>query len=602
MSISLRDCDAKRPWLSFTLLLVAGCNGGTVDTGGPTPPADTDHDGYTTQVDCDDANAAVHPGMAEVCGDTIDQDCSGSDLVCGTETPTSIAEVAAAWAAEAFLSGTVYYYCDCGTGAEGDCVPGDDGNVGTDPLLPRRTIGDAESRFSTLALNDTVALCKGGAFNATGQLFIGSNRCGAGVACNDLREYAPTTFVGIAKPTINKPAGAAQLFNFSGNTGGVRLLNLSLKGSDNNKGFFFYDGAHDVTIGNLDMDGFSMAVYNESGGAPEAPTTNIKLTGSKITNSSVMGYLGGGMNTDVSYNFWDGNGSSSVFDHTIYMSGHKPLSNVRIVGNYIHGQYGPTCLGAPLVSHMEVDGLLVADNVVEIDAAASTGGCWGIDFDKGGNPEAMYIRNGKFSGNIIRNGGNVSLTVANCPDCVIENNLILQDWPYQYEMVGIAVPSVAARAGVDDVNTRNIIRNNTIWYGPNVQHGGTGIRVQTEGTGHIIANNTVYYSSTSGGILSCYNYPLASTAYAFINNNHCYSASANYEWVPGQSLASWRTAAPGFDTESITGDPLFTAAGTDFTLGPGSPLIGAGTAAYGSALDITGTTRPSPPAIGAYEP
>ncbi|MEK7705821.1 MAG: MopE-related protein [Myxococcota bacterium] len=67
-------------WLG--LLLLASCTSGTVDTGGPTPPADTDHDGYTTQVDCDDSDAAVHPGMAEVCGDSVDQDCSGVDEVC----------------------------------------------------------------------------------------------------------------------------------------------------------------------------------------------------------------------------------------------------------------------------------------------------------------------------------------------------------------------------------------------------------------------------------------------------------------------------------------------------------------------------------------
>jgi uncharacterized repeat protein (TIGR01451 family) len=32
--------------------------------------------------DCNDANAAIHPGAVDVCGDNVDQDCSGFDLAC----------------------------------------------------------------------------------------------------------------------------------------------------------------------------------------------------------------------------------------------------------------------------------------------------------------------------------------------------------------------------------------------------------------------------------------------------------------------------------------------------------------------------------------
>ena len=117
-------------------------------------------------------------------------------------------------------------------------------NPGTDPLAPRQTLANAVARFSSLAVNDTVALCKGGAFDSAANFNIGSNRCGAGIACNDLREYTPTTFTGTAKPIINGAVNST-IFNFD-KTGGVRLLNIKLQGGPaspslkGNKAFFFY--------------------------------------------------------------------------------------------------------------------------------------------------------------------------------------------------------------------------------------------------------------------------------------------------------------------------------------------------------------------------
>jgi hypothetical protein len=56
----------------------------TIVGGGNT--VDSDGDNYTVnQGDCNDTNADIHPGAADVCGDGIDQDCSNGDAVCPVE-------------------------------------------------------------------------------------------------------------------------------------------------------------------------------------------------------------------------------------------------------------------------------------------------------------------------------------------------------------------------------------------------------------------------------------------------------------------------------------------------------------------------------------
>ena len=223
------------------------------------------------------------------------------------------------------------------------------------------------------------------------------------------------------------------------------------------------------------------------------------------------------------------------------------------------------------------------------------------------------MRNAKFSNNTVKNGGDSPLSVGECPGCLVENNLIIQDWPAPWPVYGISLGFDSPRA-IDDVSNNVTIRNNTVWFGPKNVQGGIGIRVGNEpinvtraqGIGHIIANNTVTYASATSNfdVFSCYSYPLALSSYTAINNNHCQS-SARFEWEKGSgNLAAWRTysAASGFDTASITGvNPNFTTPGTNFTPSAGSPLIGAGSALYGSLFDMFGKVRKNPPAIGAVE-
>jgi len=56
----------------------------------PVDPLDVDNDGdgFTeNEGDCNDTNATISPAGIEICGDGIDQDCSGFDMECPVECP-----------------------------------------------------------------------------------------------------------------------------------------------------------------------------------------------------------------------------------------------------------------------------------------------------------------------------------------------------------------------------------------------------------------------------------------------------------------------------------------------------------------------------------
>jgi hypothetical protein len=66
---------------TFRVRVVEGTEAGPTAARTWTVLADADGDGFSPPADCDDANAATHPGAIEIPNNAVDEDCSGADHV-----------------------------------------------------------------------------------------------------------------------------------------------------------------------------------------------------------------------------------------------------------------------------------------------------------------------------------------------------------------------------------------------------------------------------------------------------------------------------------------------------------------------------------------
>ena len=156
---------------------------------------------------------------------TSQADSSKSDSATVTVAPGSPPGPQAACAtAPLRTTGTTYYYCACQTGAGPGCVAGNDANPGTSPSAPRQTLADASARFNSMNGGDTVALCRGGAWNAGGS-DLSNTLCTAGNTC-DWRDYTPTGQT--ARPRLN--VGTAGFSHWGGLTA-IRFWNMDVRGT-----------------------------------------------------------------------------------------------------------------------------------------------------------------------------------------------------------------------------------------------------------------------------------------------------------------------------------------------------------------------------------
>jgi hypothetical protein len=449
-------------------------------------------------------------------------------------------------------TGTVYYYCDCGTGASSSCVPGNDANAGTSAGAPRRTLGDSRTRFNGMNAGDTVALCRGGAWSEAGG-GITNGRCTAGSTC-DFRDYTPAGET--ARPILNITSGESFSLTSGTPRHGLRFWNLDVrKPAGASYHFNLYSVNTDIDLCNVRMYGGSYGLIDQTGTSGR----NITLRNSQIYNTTGKAVMGASDNLTVDGNYFENNGqSTSPQNHTIYFqqsTGNAVVTGGRITNNDIRNN--ANCGGVEMVLHGQWNGLVVENNRIE-NFGSTNVNCYGIQ--AAGSAASAHFNNMIVRRNRIYNMPGTAIEISGCSDCTVSDNIVVNG--------GININTSTGSNTIP--GTAATVQNNSI-------HGGR-LWIGAQGSGYIIENNAIW---TNGS--TCVTNGQGTTRYA---NNVCRVSG-------GVAASTWWTDV----------------AARNFTPVSSGPLIGAADQAHYSPIAIgtvdwsptdPGVARSAPVHAGAY--
>jgi parallel beta-helix repeat protein len=485
-------------------------------------------------------------------------------------------------------SGTIYYACDCQTGADPNCAAGNDSNNGTSPSTPWQSYGKVISTFASLPAGGTVAMCRGGAWSAgtTDTRVVNHNSSAAKPVT--LRDYVPPTSVGHAKPRINLGGGTCLVFSepMPSHDEGYRVLNLDCEGTatSGEQGIFLGNDVSDVFACNMTFNNMDLGV--NIGGTSPTPANcydpgppivdncnfqaRITIQGSTFTKIMSLGFFGSAHELGMLYNSFDHCGSDNEFDHSLYFGAMTPenspgspsiipVRNERFIGNLIvdSGVAGK-CDGAQVVVHGMRDGMVIQGNLFSVPTNPLTGNCYGLAVDTGGYKVEERFTNVTVDGNTIANFANNGITLANCQNCTVRNNLVMkEDATTGGNCFFIGSP---LDNPYQDGETHTTVENNTC-YLP-IPTNSTGIVLAGQGAQNIIANNAIFFdNTTSGSQFSCFAHQLGTQALAggsIPANPSSYASITNGGF--DITISGTHYAVTGLDLSGVTG------------LGVGSPV------------------------------
>jgi len=503
-----------------------------------------------------------------------------------------------------------YYACDCDSGADPTCVAGNDQAAGTSPANPWRSYDRAQNAWAGLQPGDSIRMCRGGVFPIAGSTQWVNTRYTAAQRCT-LGSYLPPGAPQSApRPHLTRINGTGIGLDNGGmgrHEEGVVIEDLQLSCSactDNSAGIFLYNDIDDVLLQRLLVRGFGDGIVMTwsqcQAGAPNCNGFNerVSLIDSEIRDNNRQGWFGAADDLLIEGNRFIGNGRDTILDHNIYIGGNG--ANVRVIRNELYraARTGSgRCNGASLVAHGVLSGLLIEGNYIHEDLGAATGACWGINlspaYDAAERFENVIVR-----GNNIVNVGNVAIALTSCVNCLVENNLIVQEQPFF--STAVAAPALS-RASNDAMQDAITVRNNSIYS----SNSGLGIRLGGEGSQHRIVSNAIH-AATASQQFACLELNLPVASYATVDHNVCgYMPGTGRQWATGRgSLANWR-ALTGFDLAGLDQFPGFgstTAPLYDLRAASGSaPMVGRGHPTLSAPLDFQSRPRGALPDAGAYQ-
>ena len=500
-------------------------------------------------------------------------------------SPTSKAAPAAA----------TYYVCDCQPGADGDCVAGNDANSGTSPAAPWQTYQQARAFYnSSIAAGDEILFCQGGAHDMGGDPdnIWAATSCTAGQPCTLADYTAPWGSGDEGRPILQRSNDGHGIYLL--NDSGHIFQNLDMRCTgcvgQNASGwaFFIVEDADDILIDNVRMDGFTIGIHLRGCINIWCSNDRVTIRNSQFTNNSAQGFLGSGSELLIENSYFENNGDGTVFTHNIYIAGNSGVTirNNELCRASLDGS--GSCGGTSLVGHGVIHDLLIEDNLIREDVGKANQTCWGIAIAPAYDGTAESYNNLIIRNNRVENVGNVAIATGSCIDCIIENNVVVNQQSF-----GVSAVTVRpfGTNGEDAVSSNITVRNNSIATT-------TGIGVElTEGSGHTIVSNAIQMTGSDINAY-CFDLSLAPSSYAAIDYNVCGNSAGQWA-TTAANLASWQ--GQGWGANSQAAAPGFTSS-TD--LRPASEtavLIDAGSPTLSSLTDFNGDVRDAQPDAGAYE-
>jgi hypothetical protein len=527
---------------------------------------------------------------------------------------------------------TSYYVSDCGTGASGTCVAGNDANTGTSPTAPWKTCAKVTARFSALAAGDQVLFARGSAQNACTLQFLANPNSRAANPIV-IGAYTPSWASASTPVPILHGTPSAYTLNLanSGNAThdeGYVVQDLHFVGTGTTSllpAMIITSDVDYVTIQRVEIEEHRHGIQCRGGtSSPLATgsdglTEHIVIRNSNIHHNRGMGLLLSCNDSLIENNKFDNNGSGMP-DHHIYLDDAAlnnialPTKQVVIRGNTLtnNSPYASTtaalptpggCRAVAIVVHGLKDGITIENNTIA-EPVVPTSACWGISVDSGGYT-GIYAKEG-FTNVVIRGNTVINYTMAIgvdlCDRCTVENNYVYSE---HVGAVGVIAPSkytTAAIAG-NTVNNRLTVRNNTI-YLKNPNSSSVGIRVSRDGANHAVVSNLIYFGVGTGSTTSCfYTSDLPTSAFAAFDYNLCHYVGTTGKWEAARGTLAAQQSA-GLDSHSRMANPNVVAPQAPlfgFAVAVDSVAIKAGHPSLSSEFGIGGVKRNLTSDIGAHQ-